>query len=56
MREKIPASEGHILTNGEIFGKEIYPAEGMNKYTFYEITDEEYQAIIAEQEKAEEPI
>jgi hypothetical protein len=56
MREKITASEGHILTNGEIFGKEIYLAEGMNKYTFYEITYAEYQAIIAEQEKAEEPI
>lgn len=45
MREPIKASEGHILTNGEIYGRTIYLAEGMDASAFYEITEEEYETI-----------
>jgi hypothetical protein len=50
-REPIIASEGMILTNGETYGNEIYLAEGMSAEDFHEITIEEYEKILAEQEK-----
>ena len=46
MRNVITASEGHILTNGETYGGEIYLADGVDKTAFYEITEEEYNKII----------
>ncbi len=49
MREKITASEGKILTNGEIYGTMIYLAEGVDKSTFYEITRAEYDAMMEAQ-------
>lgn len=51
MRTPIIASDGKVLTNGEIYGKMIYLAEGVDANTFYEITDEEYSAIVAEEER-----
>ena len=50
MRTSIKASEGKILTNGEIYGTEIFLADGVDKTTFYEITLNEYEQILAEQE------
>jgi hypothetical protein len=47
-RTVIKASEGMILTNGEIFGREIYLAEGMDADAFTEITEEQYAEIMAE--------
>lgn len=44
MQEKIVATEGHILTNGEIYGTEIYLGNGVSADQFHEITLEEYQA------------
>ena len=41
MRTSIKAKEGYILTNGEIFGTEIFLAEGMSAEEFREITQEE---------------
>ena len=41
------AEDGMVLTNGEIFGKEIYLAEGMSADDFYEITDAEYEEILS---------
>lgn len=52
MRESIKAKEGYILTNGEIYGTEIFLAEGMSAEDFREISKEEYEAIQAEEEKA----
>ena len=50
MRDFIEASEGMILTDGNIFGEKIYLAEGVDKNSFYEITREEYEAIINSEE------
>ena len=48
MRTSIKAKEGYVLTNGEIYGTEIFLAEGMSEDSFYEITREEYEALMAE--------
>ena len=47
MRTTINASEGHVLTDGDVYGETIHLAEGMDASAFHEITDEEYNAIIA---------
>ena len=46
-RAYIEATEGHILTNGAIYGRRIYLADGVSEDDFYEITEEEYEEIIA---------
>ena len=51
MRTSIKANEGYILTNGEIYGSEIFLAEGMTEKDFREISKEEYEAIMKEQER-----
>ena len=51
MRTSIKAKEGYILTNGEIYGSEIFLAEGMRVEDFYEIPWEEYEELIAEDER-----
>ena len=48
--KKIEASKGMILTNGEIYGREIYLPEGINAEAFYEITEEEYETLQAGEE------
>lgn len=49
MRKVIEATDGHILTNGEVFGTTIYLAEGETGEDFYEITEEEYNEILDEE-------
>lgn len=44
-RKTLKASDGMILTNGEIYGKEIYLAEGIDESTFYEIAESEIQNL-----------
>ena len=46
MREKIQATNGMMLTNGEIYGRTIYLGQSLKKEDFYEITVEEYKKII----------
>ena len=46
MREILTATEGHVLTNGEIYGTTIYLGEGVDASGFYEITREKYEAML----------
>ena len=55
-RVKLTASEGMVLTNGSTYGKTIYLASTESPYDYREITDAEYEQILEEQEKANEPI
>lgn len=48
---KLTASEGHMLTNGEVYGKEIYLGKFDSPENWQEITDSEYAEILQELEK-----
>ena len=48
------ADEGMLLTNGEIFGQEIYLGVGASVDDFYEITEEEAKRIQKEAAETEE--
>ena len=50
-RKILYADEGKILTNGEIYGKQIFLAEGVSEADFYEISEGEYERMLAEKEK-----
>ena len=52
-RTIIYADEGMILTDGETYGKQIFLSDGTPADDFYEITDEEYAAILEKQLDAE---
>ena len=47
---KLTASEGMTLTNGETYGKEIYLGKNDSPLNWHEITDAEYEEILAAQE------
>ena len=50
-RKTLNASEGHIFTDGENYGRVVYLAQGDDGSKWYEITDEEYQRILEEKER-----
>ena len=54
-RAYIEATEGHILTNGAIYGRRIYLADGVSEGDFYEIIEEEYESILAAEEDEDNP-
>ena len=45
------ADEGKILTDGEIYGKQILLADRISEFSFYEITEEEYEKKMEEQNR-----
>ena len=49
---KLTASNGHVLTNGEAYGKEIYLGKFDTPDNWHEITDAEYAEILKEQEES----
>jgi hypothetical protein len=53
-RIKLTASEGMVLTNGTVYGKVIFLAEGIAAFDYYEITEAEYERILAEQARVNE--
>ena len=53
MRKVIKASEGHILTNGEVYGTKIYLTEGVNADDYHEITLEEYNNLMEAESEIE---
>jgi hypothetical protein len=54
-RTILTASEGHILTDGESFGRIVYLASGDDGSKWYEITEAEYNKILEEKERNEMP-
>ena len=46
---KLTASEGHVLTNRETYGKEIYLGKNDSPDNWHEITDAEYAEIMTAQ-------
>ncbi len=51
VRTTLYADEGKILTNGEIYGRTIYLAEGVSPDDFHEITEEEYKEVLKSKEE-----
>ena len=49
MQITIRADEGKWLTDGENYGKTISLAKGISVNNYYEITDAEYETIIAKE-------
>ena len=44
-RLKMTATEGMILTNGEVYGRVVYLGSGDNPDNWWEITEAEYESI-----------
>ena len=53
-RTVIFADEGKVLTNGTVYGTQIFLAVGENESDYHEITEAEYNSILVEEEKRHE--
>ena len=47
---KITASEGMVLTNGEVYSKEVYLGCNDSPDNWYEITEDKWAALTANEE------
>lgn len=54
-RIKLTANDGYILTNGEVYGKEIYLGVNDSPDNWHEITEEEYAEVLKAEEIKTEP-
>ena len=54
IRIKLTAKEGHVLTDGENFGRIVYLESGKNGDDWYEISEEEYQEKMKEADVLDE--
>lgn len=52
-RKILTASEGMVLTNGEISGRTIYLGDGVDEKSFYEISQEDYDKQFVVEETVE---
>ena len=50
-RVVLTADEGNVITDGETYGKQIFLAVGETAEGYYEITEEEYLAIVAKEQE-----
>lgn len=50
---KLTADKGKVLTNGKIYGKVIALGNGDGAENYYEISEKEYESIMAEMEDIE---
>ena len=48
-RVRLTASDGMILTDGVIYGRELFLATTADKESFYEIAIEEYETMLKEE-------
>ena len=54
---KLTANDGYVLTNGDVYGKEVYLGVYDSAGNWREITDAEYAGILAERARlAEEDV
>lgn len=51
---KLTASDGYVLTNGDVYGKEVYLGIYDSAENWHEITDAEYDEIQAQLEQQTE--
>ena len=49
--KKLTATDGYVLTNGDVYGKEIYLGCNDSPDNWHEITEEEYNEILKAQEE-----
>ena len=49
-RKILYADEGKVLTNGEIYGRQIFLAEGLSEENFHEIAEAEYDEMMQAKE------
>ena len=50
LKPKLTATDGHYLTDGEIYTKEVYLGVNDSPDNWHEITAEEYEQIQAEEQ------
>lgn len=46
----LKADKGMVLTDGKVFGRTIYLADGRSKEEFYEITETEFKKTLESEE------
>ena len=49
---KLTASDDHMLTNGDVYGREVYLGVNDSAENWHEITDAEYAEIMAKMDQA----